>query len=405
MNNFFKSLWKRHYFRLVSIGTLVTALLFGLIDIIKPNCTISIPINDEIPTKVVTVFLSLFLTYLVDKIIEAYRLRNKHYPHSYPIIKDKFPEQFSEKTVMSAYEVQNNGIDKIMKSPLEYALETLKGNQAPKFSPNDNYLEEIYEDSTKLIVAITAENPNLWLDPTLCFYFTNCCVVSLIKNVENGSKKMEMEHFENKTNNKYISFRNNNEISLDKLIKQEWDWTNDFNNFHFFRFFLYDGTQKDCFEKNVFPSLKASQDLFGIKSFFNEIEKIKNELQNGTENHLGDYYAHIDFIWDEIAKRETTPSFRKVINERKSKHLPEFLILFKTKEDENGSLVYYATVHTFVNGNPYSIEFIKDPTNQLRGYTIVQSLVSYLAKSVKNTEKYAPEDEFLNTKNSYIKWS
>jgi hypothetical protein len=358
----------------------------------------------ELCIAVASFILSLLFTYRLDKCSRDHKLKHTHYPYSFNIITGEFPKIFQKKTVLSDYKEQNNEIDKIIKSPLEYATETLKGNQAPKFSPNDCYLEEIYASDTKLIVAVTAENPNLWLDPTLCFYLINCCAVSLIKNESNvAGKRMKMEDFVDATNVAYKTFTNSHDTSLDKLIKHEWDWNNDFQNFDFFRFFLYDGEKRVCLEKNVFPSLKATHDLFGIKSFFTEINEIESELRNGTENHLGDYHAHIDFIWDEISKQDTSPSFRRVINERKSNHWPEFLILFKTKENETNPTCC-VTVHTFVNGKPYSIEFVKDSTNHLRGYTIVQSLISYLAKSVKNTPKYAPQDEFLNTKNSYIKW-
>ncbi|GHT08469.1 hypothetical protein FACS189426_04170 [Bacteroidia bacterium] len=433
IKNRFKSISEVHTLRLISIGTLIScgicSLLLNIIIVLyrssKPNII-------DIIIVVVSCILSIFVAFGFDKWYRNRELKNTHYPYSFKIITRDFPKifskrmdicsricklqhrhypessniikkeflkSFSKKTVLPDYKPQNNEIDKIIKSPLDYALQTLDGNSFPRFNPDYKTFNDIYKKEVKLIVAITAENPNLWLDPTSCFYLINCYVAFFIRmQQQNIGNRMEMENFNELTDEKHKEFRTRHEQSLEKLIKQEWSFAD--SDFDFFRFFLYDKDQKDCLEKTAFPSLKASHDLFDIKSFFTEIDDIETELKKG-ENYLPDYYAHIDFLWEEIRKKKPDPSnspFNRVIDGRKKKHLPEFLALFKKENDKNK-----VTIHTFVNGNPYEIEFTEDLHNPC-GYTIVKSLISYLADSVKKAPRYNHTDEFLNKENSYIKW-
>lgn len=316
------------------------------------------------------------------------------------MIKEVFLEILSDKSVLPEYEEQNAKIDEIAKSPLQYAAETLKGNSFPSFNPDYEAFNEIYENEVKLIVAITAENPNLWLDPTQYFYLINCFIVSLKKEYEKTAKKtMTMKGFEDE--NGYENFiKNRDDLLLEKLIEKEWNWSTHFKDFHFCRFFLYDKKEKDFLQKAVFPSLKASHDLFNIKSFFIDKDTIKENLENGKENLLGDYEEHVRLVWEKISQQERnkTKSFNNVIKTRKKDCTPEFLILFK--EDDNSKR--YVKIHTFVNGKPYFIRFDEDDTNETRGYKIIQTIISDLAKSVDKTNRYIPEP--LNTKNSYIEW-
>jgi hypothetical protein len=340
--------------------------------------------------------LSLIGTYIFDRIIHEYKTTG-HFPYSHKIVTKRIIEIYSKKSILENYRDTNNSIDRIIKSPLEYAAETLEGNLAPYFRPNDRYIEEMYDPKVKLIIAVTAENPNLWLDPTLCFYLINCCAVSLIHNKNNiRTKRIGIQDFGSSL--RYQAEVNIQQDTLNKLIKSTWDWATDLKDFDFLRFFLYNGEQKECLENTVFPSLKASHDLFKMKSYFNQIKDIDNKLEK--ENRLGDFRAHIDFLWDEIAKQNLATAFRKIINKRKKEHWPEFLFLFKNTDEQN---IHSVTVHTFVDGSPYFVEYKESATSN-NGYQIVQSLVSYIAKSVYETDPYIPAGRYLNTNKSYIEW-
>ncbi|GHT29229.1 hypothetical protein FACS189432_08250 [Bacteroidia bacterium] len=385
----------------ITLGTIVAPLFVGLIQWVFTNypTIISIPtLNYTIKTDCISLgvwiilgeILGIFFTYLIDKQIRINRTK-KQIPILYEIVTKHISDVYSDK-------VSSENYRDIIKSHLEYVAETLNGNLVQNFNPNDHYLKELYDENVKLVIALTAENPNLWLDPTMYFYLINCCVVSLLKNENNNGTKLKMKDFVN-------SFGYQEEIirqkkTLEKFTKLKWDWTTDLNNFDFFRFFLYDGKQKECLETTVFPSLKASHDLFNIKSYFNQRGDIENRLKE--RNQLGDFYAHIDFLWNEIGKQKFSKSFREVIDKRKKEHLPEFLFLFKETDEDRS--IHTVTVHTYVDGNPYFVEYKESPTSN-NGYQKVQSLVSYIAQSVYDTtEQYIPAEKYLNTKKSYIKW-
>ena len=394
---------------LISKGTIFCGVFFGVFTWIFYCYSITVTIANDVYSStdadtdisllvkiILSFILSLLVTFLIDKPIHTIRTK-KHFPHSHEIVTKRIIEIYSKKTILEGYQDTNKGIDRVIKSPLEYAAETLNGNLAPCFKPNDRYLEEIYSNDVKLIIAVTAENPNLWLDPTLCFYLINCCAVSLLKHKDNnGTKRLIMQDYNSALN--YQDEINNQLNSLNKLTKLTWDWASELSEFDFFRFFLYDGKEKDCLENTVFPSLKASHDLFKMKSYFNQRNEIENKLK--TDNQLGVFHGHIDFLWDEIAKQNLSGAFRKVIDKRKEEHKPEFLFLFKM----DGRNIRSVTVHTFVDGKPYFVEYRESLTSN-NGYQIVQSLVSYIAQSIQGTEQYMPAGEYLNTKKSYIEWS
>lgn len=385
----FNAIYVRHKLFLITTGTILVATFSWIFS--KYTRTVTL-------TEIA--ILSIALTYIIDSTLHTFRTK-KHFPLSYKIVTQQIIEIYSKKAILKDYQSTNNSIDKIIKSPLEYAAETLKGNLAPQFRPNDRYLEEIYDDKVKLVIAVTAENPNLWLDPTLCFYLINCCAVSLLKSKPNGALNLITRDFINSLN--YQRKITEQLDTLNKLTRLAWDWRNDFKDFDFFRFFIYDREQKECLEKTVFPSLKASHDLFNIKSYFNQKEQIEESLRNN--NKLPDFYAHIEFLWNEMdTKNKSSVSdyiaFKKIINKRKDDHSPEFLFLFKSHDANIRSV----TVHTFVDGKPYHVEYEENATNN-NGYQIIQSLVSHIAQSVQCIEEqYIPTGSHLNTSKSCLEW-
>jgi hypothetical protein len=409
-----KSFVKRKYLFLITLGTILSAVFFGLNEWInewilnKYNPEIYIKINNDNPIIINTIplewkliiiaILSIFFTYLIDKIRHHFRTK-KHFHYSHPIVTKRIIEIYSGKSKLNNYLGTNKDIDRVIKSPLEYVAETLGGNLAPYFKPDHHAFNEIYYDEIKLIVAVTAENPNLWLDPTICFHLINCCAVSLLKKKGNGTRDLEIRSFRDSLIYRdYIQEQLN---TLDCLTTQTWNWGNDLANFDFFRFFLYDEQQRACLVNTVFPSLKASHDLFQMKSYFNPTSAIRQRLN--TMNKLNDFDAHINFLWDEISMQNLSDDFQKIINKRKNEHMPEFLFLFKSTENSD---IHSVTVHTFVDGIPYSVEYRESDIGN-NGYQKVQELITYIAQSVHDIGiigQYIPAGRYLNTEKSYLRW-
>ena len=394
--SFFKSLWRKYYFRLVSIGTLVTAFLFSLIEITNPNTNIIIPINNEIPTKVVTVFLSLLLAYIIDKQFETRQLRKKHYPLSYPIIKDKIPEKFSEKTVLPAYKEMNNKTDVIIASPLEYVKETLQGNSIPQFNPNEYHFYEMFDDDTTHVIAITAENPNSWLDPTVHFYMSNCNAITLLRSQPKSGGKLTTKHFD--TDNNYRKFYKK---KTEKLIESIINKNDISKSFEFIRFIMYTSKQEEYLSSSVFPSLKSIQDLFGIKSFFLECFKNKTKIEIEANPDIDTYEDYIRKIWNKILneKKNRTPSFEEQIKNRSDNVIPEFVLFFKKSKD--------IFVSTYVNGEICSTWIRKDTDTELiQGIETILSCLAHCYKEQDTQNKnWKPiADKNLNLRNSYLCW-
>jgi hypothetical protein len=393
---------------LITLGTILAVIFFGLIEWILNDYPINkvcietsddtlLTISISLKLKLIlTGILSIFTTYLIDRLRHHIRTKN-HFHYSHRIVKKRIVEIYSKKAVLKGYLSMNKDIDRIIKSPLEYVAETLEGNLAPHFSPDCHGFNEMYDDNVKLIVAVTAENPNLWLDPTICFYLINCCAVSLLKKKGVGARDLKIGDFRNS-----LFYNDHIRQQLDALnCLTTQNWENALSDFDFFRFFLYDGQQRVCLANTVFPSLKASHDLFQMKSYFNQREEIERILE--TQNKLGDFYAHIDFLWDEISKQSLSDDFLRIINKRKKDHLPEFLFLFKKNDDTD---IHSVTAHTFIDGIPYFVEYRESDIGN-NGYQKVQSLISYIAQSVQDigiNGQCVPAGRYLNNEKSYLEW-
>ncbi len=383
-NNFsFEASW------ITFVGTIISAiisLLISFIDLFSGARTALFILC----TTILGALISIMIDKYINK-IKKVESAKKHFPMSYPIVEDEISQKFIDKSGSENYKGTNNKIDKTIKSPLEYTRETLHGNQAPFFNPNEQYLEEIYNDDLAHIVAITAENPNLWLDPTLCFYMINCCAVSLIRKINSGIiTKLRVSDFRNDTTYTEIVTKES-KLVLDKLKNKEI-----FDKFEFIRFFLFDEDQKECLNNTVLPSLKASQDLFRIKSFFIKKDSVKNCLPKS----FNEYESCIKTIWDSFisSTNNLNDESKKIIEKRKAKLLPEFLILFK--KDEN------IVIHTYVNGKPYHKEFLKGTASDSFVYEAIRSLTSILSECrlTKGNCDWFPtnNDGTLNKTKSYI---
>jgi hypothetical protein len=173
-------------------------------------------------------------------------------------------------------------------------------------------------------------------------------------------------------------------------------------SFEFVRFIIYTDKQEECLGRTVFPSLKASQDLFRIKSFFFNKKGIKAKLNN----RYNTYEGAIKTIWGKFLDDYPREGklFKKRINERINEKedniIPEFLLLFK---DENGDCPI--SIHTYVNGKPYNVKIEKSDTTHI---DIIKVMLSLLAECYveqdKSNSKPSCKHENLNTQFSYICW-
>ena len=385
-----------------TLGTIIATVLVILIELYLKKHPFSVSINNKpvgFALEVTLILLFAFLPIFISDWWERRKFKNRikeYFHHSYEIVENQISDIFSKEADVNKY----REIDRIIFPSIKYANEILNGNRVPWFKPNDVYLKDIYKNDVKLIIAITAEDPCLWIDPTICYYLINCCAVSLLKNKDNnGEKKLTIKDFEDDSKYKKEVIDVPLE-SLDKLTKRPWDWTKNLVDIDFFRFFLIEKKQEECFKDSVYPWLKATHDLFKMKSYFNQKDHIKDNL---TRIEFDNFNKHIDELWDAISiskpEHKDNDSFKSVIKKRKDAHLPEFLFLFETPHDKNHSVIVY----TYVGGEACSVKYIE---NVDEGYNNVQTLVSYIANSVK---KIGQNEQYTSTEayqiKSRIEWS
>jgi len=379
------------------VGTIVSGVI-GIIVSISADVPKIASIITHISVGILLGFVFRTIAVFFDN-----KRKNKHFPNSYPIIDKKIPHVINQK---SQVQLINNiaddiDIDNIIASPLEYTHETLIGNNAPSFKPNAEYLEEIYSNEIDYIVAITAENPNLWLSPTLCFYMANCYAVSLLNHAKkNEDKIIFVDNFEEDTEYHNLKTTKQCKPILEKLQDEKR-----LEDFQFIRFLIFSETQEECLKDTVFPSLKASQDLFRIHSFFIRQDKIASRL----EDKYQEYINSVNIIWDRfISNYRPTPKskFKNVVDIRKGNVkenvqgnvIPEFLILFKKNEK--------IEIHTYINGEPHFIKL--DNNNNLDKGIIAaaKKLIAFLAECRLKNQKcdWNPNEKTLNSSKSYIDW-
>ena len=191
--------WWRRYKKIHNISLITYGTIFSVIIILLVNCFESLLLcllkkllcllGKELIKQGFISIISIMIVYWVDKWYRNYKMKTEHFPRTYRIIKKDIPLSLSNHSLFDITSSENKKIDKIIKSPLEYANQILSGNLAPKFNPNEDYLYKMFTEDITNIVAITAENPNLWLDPTLCFYMSNCSAASLLHHARNHASQ------------------------------------------------------------------------------------------------------------------------------------------------------------------------------------------------------------------------
>ena len=343
--------------------------------------------------------ISMALSCLILLIIKKFQLCY-HFRNSYLIIRWKILRRMGIQVDWPENRYNNRQIDGFIRSPLEYVSETLRGNQAPSFFPDDDYQDVIFggTDEIKYIVAITAENPNLFMDPTIGFYMSNCYAASLIRHVNDFIKESNNKTDcipqlcvqDLKTLKKSVNIRRLSIIN--QLINQRG-----IDSFEFIRFFIYDEKQERCCDQAIFPSLKASQDLFRTLSFYVQKEKLTKNLKSktleeGTE--WDNYHSIIEELWslyDDACRKD--PEAKKVQRRRIKNTIPEFLFVFYQDGVE---------MHTFLAGHYWELDRMVGSDAE-RVYDLIKILAEYVNEDVKKGQLHLDGLQ-KNKKNTFINW-
>lgn len=371
-------------------------------------------------------FISFIIAFITKK-CNTKRKVNSNFKYSFGIVKQKMLPAFVNMVSKNPKE-KNQRIDRYIQSPIEYVNETLNGNKVPGFNPDDPSQDAMFNTNIKYIVAITAENPNLWLDPTVCFYMANCYAVSLMNQT---NKAIDEANKVNKNIKKMVV--KNRDMLEDKMETIEKDIIDKLSDskpiagFEFVRFFMFTDAQNKSCENAVFPSLKAAQDLFRTHSFYINKDCIKTE-KTQSENWK-EFSAVVTRLWslfEDTAFIDDGIEAQNVIVTRKKEIIPEFLFLYYNNKVE---------MRSYLDGNPVKVEikkntkysqyfkkcFKKSQVVKRRKYikkynygdkfviSDIDKLVSLLASYVKDNE-YQDDSTFINNNhmvnnnNAFIDW-
>ena len=348
-----------------------------------------------------------------------------HFRKSYCLVRSRILKSMIDKVELLKNRDNNRRIDSFIQSPLEYVEETLQGNQAPFFEPDERYQEVLFggRDEIKYIIAITSENPNLFLDPTIGFYMSNCYAASLVRHVNDYLKTFDyqsnekpqlcvqdLDTLEDEVNSKRKQV-------IQRLIDKQGT-----DGYEFIRFFIYDKNQEQSCNNAIFPSLKASQDLFRTLSYYLPKDSLKGYLQNTTieggqeskdvegkqangENQIvlkgkkyknkWEQFCNInEALWHLYDKGCKDKRDAKEVQKRRiDGTIPEFLFVFYNRGIE---------IHTYLAGHYWKLSRMKNKDAE-----IIKDLVSLLAEFVSKDKTYCQlvlEGNQINKRKTFINW-
>lgn len=429
MRLFFEKLYKRTPFIIAIIVGISIAILrsrsikylkyvWGLMESIKGLVLATnefvVSRKEKILTTIIIATIFACISYLIasmikkwiDKAVKRRKVKD-HFRCSFAIVKKEMLPSLDKMVSTNTKEI-NNKIDKFIQSPLEYVNETVKGNSVPDFKPDDPSQEIIFKAGIRYIVAITAENPNLWMDPTVCFYMANCYAVSLINQT---NEVIDKAHNTNKRIKRMIvkdreEIANTMETKREEIIKKLSSKAA-INTFEFIRFFMFTNEQKESCENVVFPSLKAAQDLFRTHSFYIN----KDNMKYNMGGNWGDFSEVVRRLWSLFDETPVNNGRKAVLDIRKKEVIPEFLLLYFDEKIE---------IQSYLNGIPVKKEIKKNTKYKAwikkdcdYGDIIIMEdiskLVSSIAYYVKDKE-YQDDTAFMNNEilvnnyNAFIDW-
>ena len=255
------------------------------------------------------------------------------------------------------------------------------------------------------------------------FYMSNCYAASLVRHVNDYLKTFDYQSDSVPqlfVQDKSILEADINKDRLDvieKLVEKSGT-----NGFEFIRFFIYDKNQKLSCDNAIFPSLKASQDLFRTFSYYIQKELLKESLENHViddnlesqtvkkntqdypkrivlggdkyKNKWQKYEAINKALWRLYDHNCVKLEDAKEVQKRRIKDtIPEFLFVFY----EDG-----VEVHSYLAGH-----YWRKPKMVEGDADLIRELISFLATYVKEDDKNGQlemEDSQINKKKTFITW-
>ena len=376
--------------------------------------------------SVITSFITSIITFIIIFILMN-ALRRCHFKHSLRNACYMRRAMRMRVGIMNRYSREENKlIDNYIQSPIEYAKEIVKGNQVPKFDPDASYQDILYDDKIKFILVITAENPNMFLDPTIGFYMSNCYAASLIRHVNDFIKRSDSNNngvfqlsVQNRDNDELNSEINKNIDNVINSLKDNGELT----DFEFVRIFIYDKKQRENYDNAVFPSMKASQDLFRTLSFYIQKEKltdnhnkrnikkrictIHQKLKGLTEMRLSNNAKKKknDSQWEQLVSINRklwglfdrtcnrNPRARDARNKRIDNVIPEFIFVFYKNA---------IGIHTYLGGEYCQLRVEKETEAANNIIELIKILANHIQRDQDKCQLSLGEDR--NDVNAYINW-
>lgn len=306
-----------------------------------------------------------------------------HFPNSLEIVQDKMIPTMNKKARQTNRIDENNKIDSYIQSPIEYANEIVYGNQVPEFKPDALYHDVLFDKKIKYIVAITAENPNMFMDPTIGFYMSNCYAISIMRHMNDYIQK---NYKSNPNKIPEICVKNFNDLDddvkmMEKKIIQKLKRGTKLKDYEFIRIFMYDKIQEKSFDKTIFPSLKASQDLFRTPSFYIKRDNLEDDLKHGEledDKHqkytIEQFHNYNKELWGYFKVYcKKNHNARKILSERIDKTIPEFLFVFYDRK---------IVIHTYLGGEHFDVEAEMKSDKEKNIKELIKILAAYIDKDV-----------------------
>ena len=155
---------------------------------------------------------------------------------------------------------------------------------------------------------------------------------------------------------------------------------------------MYDEQQSEIYDNAVFPSLKASQDLFRTLSFYLQKEKLIGNLnKKGKWEGFREINEKLWGLFDRTCK--CNPRAREVRKKRIDNVVPEFLFVFY--EEKIG-------IHTYLGGEYCKRRVDLNSNAGENIFELVKLLASYVDEDGDNGQLLLGEKQ--NEHNTYIDW-
>lgn len=387
---------------IVSIFPVITEWIISLLIPIKQHLM-------SLPSVLITIIFSVFssiITLFLLTLLECIPMK-MHFNRSLEVLKI-IRKEMKRRALLPKKKSENTRINSIIQSPLEYAKEIVTGNQVPSFKPDNSHQDKIFESDVRYIIAITAENPNLWMDPTVCFYMANCYAVSIVNQINKVLKKTDERIIK-------VVVNNRDDKLIEKINKERKEiidnlGKNTIGGFEFIRIFMFTEDQNKSCENAVFPSLKASQDLFRTHSFYINKDMMKTRQEIDWDS-FSDAVKRLWSIFDKTTINDDGKA-KEILKTRKKEIIPEFLLLYYDNKIELLSYLGGVPVREPIMPDKKYREVIADDKCNYLDKRINEDIIEMLSwlklyikkRECKNDLNFENNTEMVNNNNAFIDW-